>query len=167
MVWHWKQEGGLKGLKTINNPIDNQVSNDLIIVITISQLKQSFKFIKKSLKKAQCLKITEKVSFNIASVASYVYILSGQKFTKNGPICASFWKPEACGQTVLPDRSISIGQKLVKKTKIQMRHFEWFLNDLGFSSFTDFLAVSKMLSKCNLVLRVGPKQLVKHQIWRV
>ena len=27
----------------------------------------------------QCLKITEKVSFNIASNASYVYILSGQK----------------------------------------------------------------------------------------
>ena len=32
----------------------------------------------------QCLKITEKVSFNIASEASYVYILSGQKFIKNG-----------------------------------------------------------------------------------
>ena len=39
---------------------------------------------------AQCLKITEKVSFNIASEASYVYILSGQKLienAKNGP----FW----------------------------------------------------------------------------
>ena len=32
---------------------------------------------------SQCMKITEKVSFNIASVASYVYILSGQKFIKN------------------------------------------------------------------------------------
>ena len=30
-----------------------------------------------------CLKITEKVSFKIASEASYVYILSGQKFIKN------------------------------------------------------------------------------------
>ena len=28
---------------------------------------------------ARCLKITEKVSFNIASEASYDYILSGQK----------------------------------------------------------------------------------------
>ena len=28
---------------------------------------------------SRCLKITEKVSFNIASEASYVYILSGQK----------------------------------------------------------------------------------------
>ena len=39
---------------------------------------------------ARCLKITEKVSFNIASEASYVYILSGQKViknAKNGP----FW----------------------------------------------------------------------------
>ena len=30
----------------------------------------------------QCLKITEKVSFNIASEASYVYILSGQSSLK-------------------------------------------------------------------------------------
>ena len=35
------------------------------------------------LKLAQCLKITEKVSFKIASEASYVYILSGQKLIKN------------------------------------------------------------------------------------
>ena len=27
--------------------------------------------------KAQCLKITQKVAFNIASEASYIYILSG------------------------------------------------------------------------------------------
>ena len=30
-----------------------------------------------------------------------------------------FWKPEACGQTVLPDRSVLIGQKLVKNAKIK------------------------------------------------
>ena len=38
---------------------------------------------------ARYLKITEKVSFNIASEASYVYILSGQKLikkAKNGPV---------------------------------------------------------------------------------
>ena len=60
----------------------------------------------------QCLKITEKVSFNIASEASYVYILSGQKFIKNAKkrsILASLWKPEACGQTVLPDMSLLKG----------------------------------------------------------
>ena len=33
------------------------------------------------------LKITEKVSFNIASEASYVYFLSGQKFIKKAKNC--------------------------------------------------------------------------------
>ena len=35
----------------------------------------------------------------------------------------SFWKPEACGQTVLPDKSILIEQKLVKNAKIEK--FKW------------------------------------------
>ena len=63
---------------------------------------------------SQCLKITEKVSFNNASEASAVYILSGQKFiknTKNG----QFRKPEAYGHIVLLDRTFLIGQKLVEK----------------------------------------------------
>ena len=67
-------------------------------------------------------KITEKVSFNIASEASYVYILIRQKLiknAKNGPFWRVFWKPKACGQTVLPDMSISIGQKLVENAKIE------------------------------------------------
>ena len=34
-------------------------------------------------------------------------------------ILASFWKPKACCQTVLPDRSIFIGQKLAKNPKIE------------------------------------------------
>ena len=40
------------------------------------------------------LKITEKVSFNIASEASYVYILSGQKLINNAKcsILTSFWQ---------------------------------------------------------------------------
>ena len=41
----------------------------------------------------QCLKIAQKVAFNIASEASYVYILSGQKFiknAKNGRFCRIF-----------------------------------------------------------------------------
>ena len=36
---------------------------------------------------------------------------------------ASFWKPEAGGQTVLPDRSILIDQKLVENAKIEK--FKW------------------------------------------
>ena len=39
-------------------------------------------------------------------------------------ILATLWKPEACGQAVLPDKSALIGQKLVENAKIQMRHFE-------------------------------------------
>ena len=76
------------------------------------------------------MKITEKVSFNIASEASYIYILGRQKFiknAKNGPFWRVFLKPEACGQTVLPDRSVLLGQKLVENAKLpktQMRHFE-------------------------------------------
>ena len=69
-----------------------------------------------------CVKIIEKVSFNIASVANYVYILSGQKIIKNAKkwsILATFWKLDAFGQTVLPDRSVLIGQKLVEMPKFK------------------------------------------------
>ena len=77
----------------------------------------------------RCLKITKKVSFNIASEASYVYVLSGQKFIRNAQkrTNSEFLKTEGCGQTVLPDKSFSIGQKLLENAKIQktqLRHFE-------------------------------------------
>ena len=36
---------------------------------------------------------------------------------------ASFWNPKACGQTVLPDRSVLKGQKLAENAKIQK--FNW------------------------------------------
>ena len=67
--------------------------------------------------------MTEKVAFNIASIASYVYIFSVQKFIKNAKN-DQFWRlieyvPETCSQTVLPDRLISIGQKLVENAKIK------------------------------------------------
>ena len=39
----------------------------------------------------QCLKIPKKVSFNVASEASYVYILSGQKCQKR-LICVIFFE---------------------------------------------------------------------------
>ena len=44
----------------------------------------------------------KKVSFNIASEASYVYFLSGQ----NGQFGEFLKKPEASGLTVLPNRSV-------------------------------------------------------------
>ena len=69
---------------------------------------------------ARCSKITEKVSFyNIA------IIVFGQKFIKMPKMVnfGDFYEPEACSQTVLPDMSILIRQKLVKIAKIEVRHF--------------------------------------------
>ena len=54
----------------------------------------------KMLMMSQCLKITEKVSFNIE-------------------------KPKACVQKVLPDISLLIGQKLVENAKIQKCDIFW------------------------------------------
>ena len=44
----------------------------------------------------------------------------------------TFWKPGFCGQTMLTDSSLLIGQKLVENPKIktQMRHFGWFSQKL-------------------------------------
>ena len=61
---------------------------------------------------SKCLKITEKVSY-FSSEASYVYILSGQKFSKmpkNGDFLS---------HAVLPDRALLIGRKLVENAKIK------------------------------------------------
>ena len=43
--------------------------------------------------------------------------MSGQN-AKNSQF-GEFWKTETCCQTVLPDRSVQIGQKLVEKVKIE------------------------------------------------
>ena len=61
-------------------------------------------------------KSEKKVSFNIASEASYVYIWvdkSSLKMTKNGQFWRVFEKTEAFGQIVLPDRSILKGRKVL------------------------------------------------------
>ena len=41
------------------------------------------------------------------------------KNDKNCPSWRVFENPKACGQTVLPDRSLTMGQKLVENAKIQ------------------------------------------------
>ena len=67
-------------------------------ILGSDRIKVIFAAAKILLLQSRCLKITEKVSFNIASEASYVYVLSGQtliKNAKNRHILASFWKPEA------------------------------------------------------------------------
>ena len=60
-------------------------------------------------------------------------VLIGQKLVenaKNGPLWRVFENLKLCGQTVLPDRSVLIGQKLVEHSKIQMRHFDQFSNNV-------------------------------------
>ena len=52
-----------------------------------------------------------------------------------------FWKPEACGQTVLPDRSVLLGQRLVKNAKIE----KFKCDILG-----DFQTLCKMFIYCFL-----------------
>ena len=52
-------------------------------ILGSDRIKVIFAAAKILLLQSRCLKITEKVSFNIASEASYVYVLSGQKFIKN------------------------------------------------------------------------------------
>ena len=52
----------------------------------------------------------------IANEASYVYNWSGQKLIENGKN-GPFWKSEACSQTVLPDRSLLIRQKMAENAK--------------------------------------------------
>ena len=81
-----------------------------------------YKWVPTEFQGKKSLKIAQKVACNIASEASYVYILSVQKLIKNAKkwsILTSFRKPETCGQTELPDRSFFIGQRLVENDKIQ------------------------------------------------
>ena len=63
-------------------------------------------------------------------MASYFYILSGQKLGKNAPqwsILASLGKFEVGGQAVLLDRSVLIAQKSGE----DMHHFESFSNNVS------------------------------------
>ena len=68
---------------------------------------------------------------------------SSLKSAKNGPILANFWKPKACGQTELPDRS-KIGGKC-QNSKIQMWHFDWFSNTVCMYLFPIYKCISTFL----------------------
>ena len=46
----------------------------------------------------------------------------------------SYWKPQACGQTALPDKSIVIGQKLVENAKIEKLKCDDILGDFSTES---------------------------------
>ena len=55
----------------------------MCLKIKLRMMIDENKGMKLIIKTTRCLKITEKVSFNIASEAGYVYILNGQKLIKN------------------------------------------------------------------------------------
>ena len=83
----------------------------ILVSLTILRNIWILRFLKKVyFIQTQCLKNTEKVSFNIASEVHKKCLRS---------ILASFWNNEACCQTVLPDMSIQIEQKLVEMPKLK------------------------------------------------
>ena len=96
----------------------------------------------------RCLKITEKVSFN-----SYVYKKKSLKFQKWSNL-ASFWKTEACSQTVVPDKLILNGQKLVEMPKIQISNetflviFKQYVPTLD-GTFSLFYCMWNNIFQCN------------------
>ena len=74
------------------------------------------------LTQTRCLKFTEKVSFNIASEASYVYILSGQKLIKNaqnGPFWRVFENLKLAVKQCYQTGKFLRGQKLVEMPKLK------------------------------------------------
>ena len=81
----------------------------------------------------QCLKITPKVAFNIASEASCVYFLSRQKFIKNakngrfGRVFENLkFAVKQCYQKVNFNWTKSVGK--CQNSKIEMRLLGWFSN---------------------------------------
>ena len=73
-----------------------------------------------------CLKITLKsLILQLMSEASYVYILSGQKFikiAKNGPFWGVFENLKLAVKQCYQTKQFSIEQKLVENAKIEIRH---------------------------------------------
>ena len=115
----------------------NKMPGLLLNNVTIAQRNRKF---------AGCLKITEKVSFKVAREAlhlRYVYILSGKKSIKNGPILQVLEKlnlaVKQCNQTGQSNRT-KIGGKCQNSKAIENQrnsviqhcelselflHFEW------------------------------------------
>ena len=65
---------------------DNPINPGLLFI----RAERSLRYSDSESTTVQCLKITEKVSFNIASEASYIYILSGHKLIKNAKKCSFY-----------------------------------------------------------------------------
>ena len=79
---------------------------------------------------------------------------------------ASFWKPEACGQTVLPDRSVLIGQKLVENAKIHKCKCDILSNFPTLCTFPDFLGPGLVwaFEKMSADISMGPLGTIRTQL---
>ena len=71
----------------------------------------------------QCLKITKKSHLTLRAERA-TFTLWVHKSSFKMPkwfILTIFWKPVFCGQTVLPDRSLLIGQKLMENANVEFK----------------------------------------------
>ena len=111
--------------------------NNCLRILAIRQISNSMSNLKIQYESETLYEINKNHIFNtvfenhwkkshstLRAEASYGYILSGQKFFKNAKN-SQFWRvlENLCGQTVLPDMSLLIGQKLVENAKIQNATF--------------------------------------------
>ena len=72
-----------KRQKPVQNAKSNKRSLTQLCDTYVNSMYSFIDFTVHNLTMAWCLKVTEKVSFNIASEASYVCMLGGQKFMVN------------------------------------------------------------------------------------
>ena len=79
---------------------------------------------------SRCLKIPKKVSFNIASEASYVYILSSLKTPKtvNFGECLKTWGLWSNSGTRYVNFNWTKNSEKCQNWTSQLRHFGWFSN---------------------------------------
>ena len=70
------------------------------------------------------LKITEKSLIQQCERSELCFYFEWTVVDYKWSVLASFWKSVACGQTVLPDRSIVKGQKLMENAKIK-KNMKW------------------------------------------
>ena len=110
------RRGRLAYCKSPQNSLPRRASNRLSNISFSYWIIRDFSFIlliTKNIKNHSVWKITEKVSFYIASATSYVYILSGQKFIKKWSTWGSF-ENLILRSKVLPNRSLLKVQKLTE-----------------------------------------------------
>ena len=98
---------------------------------------------------AQCLKITEKVSFNIASEASYGYILSVQKLIKNAKN-DHFWQVFENLKLVVKQCYQNLNATKIERKLIQSRTRLFF-----FDAVVEWIACNSIFPQKKRIMRIG------------